>query len=298
MKHVIETRSLSFSYGRTPIIRDLSLRVPVGSIYGFLGPNGAGKSTTIKLLVGLLRPSKETVFLFDKDLNRERTHILSRTGTLIEAPSVYGHLTARENLLIRERLAPMGKQRIAEVLELVGLSGAADKKVKQFSMGMKQRLGIALALYYDPELLILDEPVNGLDPQGIHEMRQLFLRLREQGKTLFISSHLLSEIEKTCTHLGIIKQGALVYQGLIGDMQADTRRIVHLKTNNPERVFALAVDHQWSYKRNGQTVSVEVENDRAFNKLIKALVRADVDLYDLEREAPGLEDLFMDLTND
>lgn len=297
MAHVIETQSLSFSFGRTQVVKDLSLAVPQGSIYGFLGPNGAGKSTTIKLILGLLRPRAKQVFLFGDDLTQQRRAILSRTGNLIEAPAVYGHLTARENLQFLEILAPYGKNRIDEVLELVGLSQAADKKVKQFSMGMKQRLGIAKALYHDPELLILDEPVNGLDPQGIHEMRSLFLRLREEGKTLFVSSHLLDEIEKTCTHLGIIKEGAMVYQGPLGDLQASTRRIIHLKTNNPEGVFALAVDHQWSYKKNGTTVSVEIDSDQSFNRLLQSLVRANIEVYDMEREAPSLEEVFMDLTN-
>lgn len=298
MEHIIETRSLSFSFGRTPIIKDLSLQVPSGSIYGFLGPNGAGKSTTIKVLLGLLRPKREEVFLFGQDIKKERRAILSRTGNLIEAPSVYGHLTARENLRFLETLYPMDKSRIDEVLDLVGLGHTAKKKVNKFSMGMKQRLGIAMALYHNPQLLILDEPVNGLDPQGIHEMRTLFLRLKEAGKTLFVSSHLLDEIEKICTHLGIIKQGELVFQGPMQELRAGARRIIHLKTDNPERAFALAVDHQWAYKRNGQTVGIEIENDEAFNTLIKALVQAGVSVYDMERESPSLESLFMDLTND
>lgn len=297
MAPIIETRSLSFSFGRTSIVKDLSLAVPEGSIYGFLGPNGAGKSTTIKLLLGLLRPRRERVFLFGHDLTKNRRAVLHRTGNLIESPAVYGHLTARENLQFLEILSPVGKNRIDEVLELVGLSQAAGKKVKQFSMGMKQRLGIAKALYHNPELLILDEPVNGLDPQGIHEMRKLFLRLKEEGKTLFVSSHLLDEIEKTCTHLGIIKEGALVYQGGINALQASTRRVVHLKTDNPERIFGIALDHQWSYKKSGSTVSVDIENDEAFNTLIQAVVQANVKVFDMEREAPSLEELFMDLTN-
>jgi len=297
MAPLIETRSLSFSFGLTPIIKDLSLEVPAGSIYGFLGPNGAGKSTTIKLLLGLLRPRDQRVFLFAHELNRHRISILRRTGNLIESPAVYGHLTARENLRFLEVLVPFGKNRIDEVLELVGLSHAADKKVKQFSMGMKQRLGIAKALYHDPELLILDEPVSGLDPQGIREMRKLFLRLKDEGKTLFVSSHLLDEIEKTCTHLGVIKEGRLVYQGLLTDLQASTRRVVHLKTNNPEGVFAIAVDHKCSYRKNEATVSVDIENDDAFNKLLQAIVQANIKVFDIEREGPSLEEIFIDLTN-
>ncbi len=297
MDAILETKNLSFSFGKTPVLKDLSLSVPPGSVYGFLGPNGAGKSTTIKLLLGLLRPRHEEVLIFGKDIRSHRQAILARIGHLIESPTVYQHLTAKENLRYLEILFPGNKHRKEEVLDLVGLTHATNKKVKHFSMGMKQRLGIAMALYHDPDFLILDEPVNGLDPQGIHEMRALFLRLKEAGKTILVSSHLLSEIEKVCTHLGIIKKGEMVFQGPIGDLQSTTRRTVHLYTDDPARISQLAEQHEWAVQPNGQKVSVEIENDDAFNELLRVVVQANVRVHDLEREAPSLEQLFMDLTN-
>lgn len=298
MEPLLETRALSFSYGKTPILQDLSLQVQHGSIYGFLGPNGAGKSTTIKLLLGLLRPSLNTIYLFGKDIRNHRTKILQRVGHLIESPTVYTHLTALENLRWLEILFAERPTRKEEILELVGLENAARKKVKHFSMGMKQRLGIAMALYHNPDLLVLDEPVNGLDPQGIHEMRALFLRLKDEGKTILVSSHLLDEIEKVCTHLGIIKQGEMVFQGPIQELQSSTRRTIHLHTDAPDRLERLAKDYNWSYQQKEGLVSIHIEDDDAFNQLLRSLVQAEIRVSDLEREAPSLEQLFMDLTTD
>ncbi len=211
---VIETKGLTFNFGSQTVVKSLSLQVPEGSIYGFLGPNGAGKTTTIKLLLNLLQTQEGNIKLFDLDFQANRQQILSQVGSLIEQPAIYGHLTGRENLQNRAILLQVSKSRVDEMLKLVRLSQAADKKASNYSLGMKQRLGIALALLSDPKLLILDEPTNGLDPNGIIEIRELLKRLvTEHNKTVFISSHLLAEIERMATHVGIINNGELLFQG-------------------------------------------------------------------------------------
>ncbi|MEJ7780010.1 MAG: ATP-binding cassette domain-containing protein [Daejeonella sp.] len=203
---IIETNKLSFKFKDEFILNNLNLKIEKGSIYGFLGPNGAGKTTTIRLLLGLLPSKNNTIKLFTEDLSSmNSTKVFSKIGSLIEHPSLYEHLSAWDNLEITRRLRNIDKQRMNEVLEMVNLTNASKKLVKNYSLGMKQRLGLALALISKPELLILDEPINGLDPAGIIEIRELLLSLnKEQGITIFLSSHLLPEIEKLVTHLGIL----------------------------------------------------------------------------------------------
>jgi ABC-type multidrug transport system ATPase subunit len=221
MTYAIETQNLSFSFGHgRKVVNDLSLQVPEGSIYGFLGPNGAGKTTTIRLLTGMLLSNRDNIFLQGRSLQRGMPGIFQTVGALIETPSLYGHLTGKENLKVITTLRGLSSTYIDKYLSIVGLSHAAHRKVKEYSLGMKQRLGIAMALLPDPKLLILDEPANGLDPNGIIEIRELLIQLnREHGKTVFVSSHLLAEIEKTCTHIGIINQGVLRYQGTLQQMK-------------------------------------------------------------------------------
>lgn len=221
MSLAIETQSLSYSFGHgIKVVDDLSVQVPQQSIYGFLGPNGAGKTTTIRLLTGMLLSAKDNIFIHGQSLQKTIPGIFSSIGTLIETPSLYMHLTAKENLSIIATLRSLDRKRIDEVLEIVGLSKFGHRKAGQFSLGMKQRLGIAMALLPDPELIILDEPANGLDPQGIIEIRELLVRLNgQEGKTIFISSHLLHEVEKTCTHIGIIHAGKLQYQGTLDELK-------------------------------------------------------------------------------
>ena len=223
------THELTRRFGAITAVDNLSLRVPRGSVYGFLGPNGAGKSTTIRMLLGLIRPHGGHINVLDEPLER-RGPPLERIGTLVEAPSLYGHLTGRENLEALRRLAGSpAAARIPEVLRLVGLHDAANRLVRTYSMGMRQRLGLALALLRDPELLILDEPMNGLDPAGIHEMRDLLRRLPETtGVTVFLSSHLLSEVEQVATHVGIIREGRLTFEGSLGDLYERTGESITL----------------------------------------------------------------------
>jgi ABC-2 type transport system ATP-binding protein len=217
--NIIDTKNLSFSYGKQEVLRCIDLKVPENSIYGFLGVNGAGKSTTIRMLLGLIRAPEDTVFLFGKEFTKNRTELLAGTGALIDYPSFYDHLSARQNLRVITKLTGRSRTKIDEVLELVGLEGAADKKVRTYSAGMKQRIGLAVALVNDPPLLILDEPVNGLDPLGIIDLRDLLMRLQhDHGKTIFLSSHILDELEKIATHIGVLHRGELRFQGTKDDL--------------------------------------------------------------------------------
>lgn len=226
--NIIETKKLSFSYGKQQVLKCVDLKVPENSIFGFLGVNGAGKSTTIRMLLGLIRAPEDTVFLFGKEFTKNRTELLTRTGALVDFPSFYDHLSARQNLRVITKLAGLPPSRIDEVLALIGLESAADKKVGTYSAGMKQRMGLAIALVNDPTLLILDEPVNGLDPLGIIGLRDLLTRLqRDHGKTILLSSHILNELEKIATHIAVLHRGELRFQGtkedLIG-MEGDLER--------------------------------------------------------------------------
>ena len=209
MKNVIETHNLCKSYHGRMVVDHLNLNVPQGSVYGFIGPNGAGKSTSMKMLLGLTHPTSGSVKLLNQTMNEEnRIALLRQTGSLIESPSGYLHLTAKENLSIIADLKGISHKDIDRVLEIVKLTADANRKVSQYSLGMKQRLGIAMALLGKPRLLILDEPTNGLDPAGIQEMRSLIASMPERtGATVLISSHLLSEMEQMVTQVGILNHG-------------------------------------------------------------------------------------------
>lgn len=294
---ILETIQLNFNYGKQHAIADLNLQVPKGSIYGFLGPNGAGKSTTIKLLLGLLTPHSGEVRYFDKNLRQHKLELLARTGNLIETPSVYGHLTAWENLQYLDALFKKGKNRIEEVLELVDLSPAKDKKVQKFSMGMKQRLGIAMALFHDPEILILDEPVNGLDPSGIQDMRRLFLRLQEAGKTILVSSHLLAEVEKLCTHLGIINHGRLIFQGTMHELLQTAGRKLRIRTDDPQQAQILCRKAGIELTLTPQQLlETNASDDAIANQIVRLLVEHRLEVYAVEEALNSLEDLFITLT--
>jgi len=214
--HIVQVENLSYYFGKQKVLDGISLLIPTGSIYGFLGPNGAGKTTTLRLIVGLLKNQSGNIRVFGEDFNRHRIRALEKIGSLIEQPSIYLHLNARENLEIYRLTYRCPQKRMNEVLDMVGLTGAGRKKARDYSLGMKQRLAIAIALLHNPELLILDEPANGLDPNGIIEMRNLLLQLnREFGKTILVSSHLLAEVEKIATDIGIIHEGKLLFQGTL-----------------------------------------------------------------------------------
>ena len=221
MNYILETDHLSKQSGNTYRVNDLSMAVPENCVYGFLGPNGAGKSTTLKMILGLIHPNQGSIKLFGKVMNSaNRLSILKQTGSLIENPGGYGHLTGLENMQIIQKLKGVSEAEIAPALKTVRLYDQRDKKLSNYSLGMKQRLGIAMAILGNPKLLILDEPTNGLDPAGIQEMRQLICSLpKERNMTVIISSHLLSEIEQMADQVGIIHHGRMLYQGTLADLE-------------------------------------------------------------------------------
>jgi ABC-2 type transport system ATP-binding protein len=219
--NILETKQLCFRYKHQPILNGIDLQIPEGSIYGYLGKNGSGKTTTIKVLLGLQKMPPDTVYYWGKEFNSNRNEILFKIGKLIESPNYYAGLTGYENLKCYDFIFHLGEKRIREVLELVGLGSSGNKKVKYYSTGMKQRLGIAKAIFHEPDFLILDEPFNGLDPEGIYQMRELIKHLKEAGKTIFFSSHILSDVEKICTHLGILDNGKLLFQGETQELTAN-----------------------------------------------------------------------------
>ena len=221
MNYILETDHLSKQSGNTYRVNDLSMAVPENCVYGFLGPNGAGKSTTLKMILGLIHPSQGSIKIFGKVMNSaNRLSILRQTGSLIENPGGYGHLTGLENMQIIQKLKGVSEAEIAPALKTVRLYDQRDKKLSNYSLGMKQRLGIAMAILGNPKLLILDEPTNGLDPAGIQEMRQLICSLpKERNMTVIISSHLLSEIEQMADQVGIIHHGRMLYQGTLADLE-------------------------------------------------------------------------------
>ena len=221
MNYILETNHLSKQSGNTYRVNDLSMAVPENCVYGFLGPNGAGKSTTLKMILGLIHPSQGSIKLFGTVMNSaNRLSILRQTGSLIENPGGYGHLTGLENMQIIQKLKGVNEAEISSALKTVRLYDQRDKKLSNYSLGMKQRLGIAMAILGNPKLLILDEPTNGLDPAGIQEMRQLICSLpKERNMTVIISSHLLSEIEQMADQVGIIHRGRMLYQGSLADLE-------------------------------------------------------------------------------
>jgi ABC-2 type transport system ATP-binding protein len=297
---VIKTSGLHYTFSNGfKTLKDVNLEVPKGAIYGFLGPNGAGKTTTLRLLLGLLKKQEGTIEVFGEDLSTNRISILKRLGSLIEQPSLYGHLTANENLEIYRKLYQVSKQRVAEVLHLVGLEDTGSKKAKQFSLGMKQRLSIAIALLHQPQLLILDEPTNGLDPNGIIETRELIKKLNaELGVTIIVSSHILAEIEKMASHVGIIHKGQFLFQGTLTELQQMKNKDSQLQvvTNNNEAALQLLQSQFKVERQNGHLVLPFNTNEESavVNRL---LVQGGLDVYQLHTQQSNLEQLFIDLTS-
>ncbi|GAC1305563.1 MAG: ABC transporter ATP-binding protein [Mucilaginibacter sp.] len=295
---VISTEGLTFNFGNQTVVKSLSLQVPEGSIYGFLGPNGAGKTTTIKLLLNLLQTQEGSIHVFEQELKQHRIQILSQIGSLIEQPAIYLHLSGKENLLNRALLLQISEQRVDEMLDLVHLTDAAHKKAGQYSLGMKQRLGIALALLPDPKLLILDEPTNGLDPNGIIEVRELLIRLvTKHNKTVFISSHLLAEVERMATHVGIIHHGEMLFQGSIKELESLSKPLVQIEAKEP-------VDAANFLTRNNFTVT-EVSEHHLFVPYTSKQEMAEINallnkngylVYSINKQQKDLEKLFLDIT--
>lgn len=294
----IETVGLNFNFGQQVILKNLSLQVPKGSIYGFLGPNGAGKTTTIKILLNLLKSPSDQVFIFGKEINSNRIDILKQVGALVEQPAIYGHLSGKENLINRCLLLRIHKSKADELLALVGLTDAANKKSSQYSLGMKQRLGIALALISDPELLLLDEPTNGLDPNGIIEIRNLMMELTAKyNKTILVSSHLLSEIERTATHVGIINHGQLLFQGTIQELQLLNKPLLEIEVDQVESAGALILEN--GYEIMAQTkskISIPYASAAESGIVNTLLIKNGFTVTSLSMQKKDLENLFLDIT--
>jgi ABC-2 type transport system ATP-binding protein len=296
MNHVIEITDLRFGYNRHAVLDGISLKVPAGSMFGFLGPNDAGKSTTIKVILGLLQVSQGMVKLFGKELQQDRIGILGRTGAMVESPSLYDHLSARRNLEITRRLRNLPAARIAEVLEIVGLIKDADRAVKQFSTGMKQRLSLAVALLAKPELLILDEPINGLDPSGIIEIRNLLIKLNlEENCTIFLSSHILDEVEKMCSHVAVIDNGKILYQGQTVALlkQSGKENYLMIRCSKPEKALEILRDQ--AVETGDDFIRLRVNSDTETAGIIKRLVQGNVDIYSAEHFHSDLESSFLEL---
>ena len=295
----IQTTNLSFSFSNgSKTLQNVNLFVPKGSIYGFLGPNGAGKTTTLRLLLGLLRNQQGRLEIFGKEFASNRIEILKRLGSLIEQPSLYLHLTAKENLDIYRLIYRVDRNRINDVLQIVGLDHTGKKKVKQFSLGMKQRLSIAIALLHQPELLILDEPTNGLDPNGIIETRELIKKLnKEHSTTVIVSSHILNEVERMASHVGIIHKGRMLFQGTLPELQQMKSRQTALEIETNDNTTAAQILQSFSLKSVNGKLVLPFKNKEKTAAINKLLVQSGVDVYALHSQQDDLEQLFLDITS-
>ncbi|NLX08660.1 MAG: ABC transporter ATP-binding protein [Chloroflexi bacterium] len=289
----IENLSKTFGRGRKRVeaVRNLSLDVHSGQVYGFLGPNGAGKTTTIRMLLDLIRPTQGSAYVYGQHVRREH-QVLRRVGALVEGATFYGFLSARRNLEVFARTGDRyDPRRINALLEQVGLAGRAEQRVKGYSTGMKQRLGLAAALLHDPDLLILDEPTNGLDPEGMHEIRLFIRRLAdEQGKTIFLSSHLLGEIEQVCDRVAIINMGEIVREGAVATLLEGQ---AHLRVEAmPLERAAEVLRAQWPISTNGTWLTVQARREE-IPQVVRRLVEQGVDVYQVATQRQTLEEYFL-----
>jgi len=298
----IETSDLThkFSEGETAL-NLVNLQVLEGSIYGFLGPNGAGKTTTLKLILGLLKKQRGEISVFGKPFEKNRVEILRNIGSLIESPSIYGHLTAFENLKVLQKAYQCPKRRIGEVLELVGLAQTGRKRANQFSLGMKQRLSIAMALLHSPSLLILDEPTNGLDPNGILEIRELLQNLNQNhGITILVSSHLLPEIEKLVTHIGIINRGKILFQGTLAELMSKRRQnsFTVFETNDAAKTLQVMSEFGLKSRIESGKIAIPFLEKKQIADVNQKLVRSGIEVYQIGKIENDLEEIFFDVIND
>lgn len=300
--YCIETTNLTHKFSNAEIaLNKLNLQVSEGSIYGFLGPNGAGKTTTLKLILGLLKKQEGEIFIFGELFAKNRVRILQNIGSMIESPSLYGHLTAIENLQIWQKLYQCRKERIPEVLELVDLTRTGKKKTSDFSLGMKQRLGIAIALLHNPKLLILDEPTNGLDPNGILEMRELLKKLaNNEGITILISSHLLAEIEKLVTHIGIINRGNLLFQGTLADLiyKQQQSSFIRISTGDNQKARQIIERNNIVPQIEADKISIPIIESEKIARIIEQLVLNRIDVFEIYAVKSDLERIFFDVISE
>ncbi|MDE7332868.1 MAG: ATP-binding cassette domain-containing protein [Lachnospiraceae bacterium] len=307
---VITTRNLTKNYGKSShshaAVKQIDLAVPEGCIYGFLGPNGAGKSTTMKMLLGLIKPTNGEITILGTPFvspghtcasEKDRLAVLKQTGSLIESPSYYGHLTGRENLEIVCTLKNIPKKEINEVLSIVRMENQQHKKAGHYSLGMKQRLGLAGALLGHPKLLLLDEPTNGLDPAGISEIRDLIRSLPETyHMTVMVSSHLLGEIDQMADYAGIINKGQLIYQDSLLRLHEHSRKQLRLRTDNNSRALCLLEENSIRCTLDGDFLMFPETNDGKTAFLVSRLVQEGIGILRIEEYQKSLEDIFLSLT--
>ena len=299
----IEVHGLTKRFGERTALANVDLAVPRRTAFGFLGPNGAGKTTLIRMLLGLTQASSGTIRLLGLPVPERRGRALARVGAIVEEPRFHAFLTGRENLaIVAAAREPEAHGRIDSVLARVGLSGRADDRVKSYSLGMRQRLGVARALLADPELLILDEPTNGLDPAGIHEFRQMIRGFVDEGRTVLLSSHLLHEVEKICDHVAIVDHGRVLIQGSIAELNAGGEHGLLIATNDdPQALARLIVDGTVaSAERNTDGIRITLrpgsETAEVAAAINRTLVASGIDVHRLEPEAASLEQRFLDIT--
>jgi ABC-type multidrug transport system ATPase subunit len=294
----MSTAGLSRRFREIRAVESLVMHVSAGSVYGFLGPNGAGKTTTIRMLLGLIRPDRGDIFFWGKHFLQHRLEMLGRIGALVETPSAYLHLTGREHLRLIQKLRNQPQNNIDRALDIVRLTAAADRTVKTYSHGMRQRLGIAMALMGSPELLILDEPTNGLDPEGIIEIRQLIGQLlKELGVTVFLSSHLLNEVEQTADTIGIIKEGMLLFQGTLRRLKEEFKNHVCFTVDRVDEVLVLLDRMGQKVIRHDRTsATVALDDLPKASEVNRMLVQNGISVFAIAPKEKRLEDLFLQLT--
>ncbi len=301
MSVMVRVSNLSKQFDAFQAVDDLSFTVNEGDVYGFLGQNGAGKSTTMRMMLTLIKPSSGTISIFDKNLQQHRNEVLSQVGAVIERPDLYKYLTAYENLSIFARLSGLKVNRklLMDQLQMVGLADRFDSKVKTYSQGMKQRLGIAVALVHNPKLILLDEPTNGLDPQGIADMRHLILSLsREHGKTVIVSSHLLSEIEQIASRMIIIHKGKKITEGVVSELLDPSHTVVELDTtNNTNALSLLQQSPKWSSCLQPSINGIKLQMNKSdIPALITWLTETGTGILAINPRNT-LEEFFLSLTN-
>jgi ABC-2 type transport system ATP-binding protein len=297
--YVVETSGLTKRFGERVAVADVDLQVPRGAAFGYLGPNGAGKTTLIRMLLGLTQATAGTMQLLGRPVPQERAAALARVGAIVEEPRFHGHLTGRENLTViaaaRERQA---HERIDGALARVGLSARADERVKRYSLGMRQRLGVARSLLADPELLILDEPTNGLDPAGIREFRDMIRGFVAEGRTVLLSSHLLDEVEKICDQVAIVDRGKVVAQGPIAELAAETKRTILIATSDDEQARALLSEHLAVESVTAESTGLRITlRADAGDDISRRLVLAGLAIRRFEPARVSLEQRFLEITS-
>ena len=295
-ENIITTKNLTFSYGMDKVLDNINLEIPRGSIYGYLGKNGAGKTTTINLMLKLLSVERDTIFYNKEDISTLGEKYFSNIGTLIQPISLYRHMTCYEQLKYFSYLFNVDKANIDKVLKDVDMYDQRNKKIKVMSTGMKQRLAIAAALLHNPDLLMLDEPINGLDPNGIKEFRELIMGLNRDGKTIFISSHLLGEMQKICSHIGIIDSGKLLFQDNLSNMKSLMPTQIKICTS--DNVLAKDVLQNMNIEKLSITennLSFELDDNKQYARAVKAICEKDIDIFDISRKEIDLESFYLTL---